>query len=336
VAEATSDDAPDRSGYTLRVPVRTLGENPIVGLDNPCTVQVEDLKVTIRADPPLLVISVDGFSTERAARDFIPRIIVGLWALVVRWNIAFRADFSPQPVTYAKDPVAAGINLAHTFGGEESGPPVDAIAGRQDTVIYPSNKRLRWFGIGDMKGTVQTPASLAMPVFVQGISNDGAGDLVADERFKTAIELYNEYFYERSIRAKFLTIAMILEVLAPTTEKHAAAQGFIKEWKQQLESAIANTEDDDARLALDSLNRELDFRRERSIRQRVRQLVRDQFTTLPQVDRQKLEKQAVDAYDARGALMHSGQLPEAELNTMHEQAAAIVRRILSQRLRVDV
>jgi hypothetical protein len=304
-------------------------------LESPAVLQIDDLEVTVRATPPLLVTTVDGFASEAAAAEFIPRVVAGLWGLVVRWNVAFRASFIPQRVIYASDPVAAGNNLARSFG-QESGSPVDGLAGIEDTVIFPSGKRLRWLGLGEARGIVQTPASLAIPVFKQALSNVDAAALISDEKFKTAIELFNAYFYEASLRARFLTVAMILEVLAPSTEKHPAAQTLVREWKTQLQGSLAATSDDDARLALEALDRELDFRRETSIRQRVRQLVRNEFQHLPQPEREDLERQAVKAYDARGTLTHSGRLPDADLDAFHEQSACIVRRILAKRLGIDV
>jgi hypothetical protein len=242
------------SRYTLRVPVRTVSENPILGLEAPTVVSLGDLEVTIRATSPLLVTTVDGFASESAAAEFIPRVIAGLWGLVVRWNIAFRANFVPLPISYAADPVAAGNNLARSFG-QDSGTPVDAIVGGEDTVIFPSGKRLRWLTFGEARGIVQTHASRAIPTFAQALSNVHAAALIADEKFKTAIELFNAYFYEASLRARFLTIVMIFEVLAPSAEKHPAVQALINEWKTQLHSKIADASDRDTRLALEALDK---------------------------------------------------------------------------------
>jgi hypothetical protein len=63
-------------------------------------------------------------------------------------------------------------------------------------------------------------------------------------------------------------------------------------------------------------------------------LIRDEFVAIDPTSRATLEKQAVQAYDARGTLMHTGHLPDAELDAHHEQASQIVRRLLAQRLGV--
>ena len=157
-----SETESDRPGaavrYTLRVPVRTLGEEPILGLKAPAIVQLGELEVILTSAPPLLITSINGFPSEASAVEFLPRVVAALWALVVRWNIAFRASFILDRVTYAADPVAAGNNLARSFG-QESGPPVDGLAGIEDVVVFPTGKRLRWLGLGEARAIVQTPAS---------------------------------------------------------------------------------------------------------------------------------------------------------------------------------
>jgi hypothetical protein len=168
------------------------------------------------------------------------------------------------------------------------------------------------------------------------MSNVNAIELMNDEKFKTAIELFNASFYETSLRAKFLTIVMILEVLAPLTYKHTAAQALLEEWKKQIQIRLTVISDNDTRLALEALDKELDFRRETSIRQRVRQLLRNEFQYLPQTEREELERQAVNVYDARSVLVHSGQLPQVVLAEFHEQGTRIVRRILAKRLSLEL
>jgi hypothetical protein len=68
----------------------------------------------------------------------------------------------------------------------------------------------------------------------------------------------------------------------------------------------------------------------------VRQLVREEFQRLSPVEREELEKHAVNAYDARGTLTHSGRLPDTDLEMHHEKATYIVRRIFAKRLGIDI
>lgn len=320
--------------YTLRVPVRTLGKQPLTAVETADPIVLDGVEVILASTPPFLVATAAGFPTEDAAVSFVPRVVTAFWSLVVCWNVAYTADFTPQPITYADDPLAAAENLATSLGLENAG-PVHGIVEADATVVYPSDKRLKFLAFGSATGTVTTPASLALPAFRRGLSLSNATMLTADEDLRTAMDLYVGHFYETSLRARFLTLVMVMEVLAPVTDKHLAAQALIQRWQQELQRELANTSDADALHALDSLSRELEFRKETSIRQRVRALVRNAFLHLDSSERELLERDAVSAYDTRGGLVHEGTLTPADLTAALDKASRIVRKLLSTRLGIS-
>ena len=198
--------------------------------------------------------------------------------------------------------------------------------------MLPAGHRIAVVGMAQVTGTVSTNAAIALPAFQRGLNIEAAATLIEDEKLRTAIEAFVAHFYETSLRAKLLTLVTVLEVLAPITEKHEAAQTLIHKWKDEIEHARSQTGDPDAQHALDSLNRELQFRRETSIRQRIRALVRQELQAMDLQERQQLERAAVAAYDARGRLVHEGTLSPDLLNGSYEQAARVVRAILFTRL----
>jgi hypothetical protein len=107
---------------------------------------------------------------------------------------------------------------------------------------------------------------------------------------------------------------------------------MISRWKAEVREARSRTTDSDVIHALESLDREVEFRRETSIGQRVRALARISLKELPADQAATLEREAVAAYDARRALAHTGELTESALNTALEQASRVVRTLLSLRL----
>lgn len=323
------------SGYTLRVPVRTLGDKPVTGIDTPLSLTVGDRVARLHADPPRLVISIDGFQTEAEAKGYLPRVIAGLWGLVVKHNIAFRSNLVVQAVSYPPDPVAAGNNIARTFG-EESGPPVDGIAGVDDVVVFPTGARMRYIGGGDARGSVSSAVHVVVPTLVQGTSHPAPEEVTSDKRFGLALELFNAHFYESSLCAKFLTLVTILEVLAPEMKKHAAAQELMDEWNAALKERIALERDEEALFAFNCLKSELFFRRETSILRRIRALVRQEFGHLPATRWEELERYAVEAYNARSKLQHTGALDPNDLSELHARALDIVRQLLASRLRITL
>ena len=64
-----------------------------------------------------------------------------------------------------------------------------------------------------------------------------------------------------------------LEVLAPATNKHIAAVQALTDFKARVEAQLAKATDTEERDALEALIREIEFKKETSIRRRVRNLV---------------------------------------------------------------
>lgn len=152
-----------------------------------------------------------------------------------------------------------------------------------------------------------------------------------DMNLTTAIDLYLSSFYERSIRARFLTLMMALEVLAPVTEKHEAAVELLASLHEAIDMRLVDEANLDARDALEALRRETDFRKETSIRRRIRRLVLEE-APLCDVDRQALAKKVVAAYDLRGSVVHTGTLDPNALAEANETALHALKLMLRSRL----
>jgi hypothetical protein len=115
--------------------------------------------------------------------------------------------------------------------------------------------------------------------YVEGFKVANADAVVADSRLCTALDLYCAHFTEVSENAKLLTLAMAMECLTVRSDKHSVALALIDRWEaeidEEMDSYGVETEE---RAALESLKKQLIFRRETSIRQLVRELIRSTFS----------------------------------------------------------
>jgi hypothetical protein len=112
---------------------------------------------------------------------------------------------------------------------------------------------------------------------------------------------------------------------------------LINRWKTEAESLLSegNLSLDES-VALESLARELLFRKEDSIRKQIYSLV---FSTLQQAgdaEAEQLAKSAKKLYDLRSQLVHVGKLPEGDLSAAVIEAKALVQRVLRIRFLADV
>lgn len=319
--------------YTLRVSVRTLGKMPVAGLESEPTIDVCHARVTVKQRGQFLVLSAGDFASESDAEAFLPRLKGGLWNLAIEYNIAFTQFFERREITRSQDPVAAAHNLAKSFGSplEEPVQPVHGLTEEEGYTIFRSDENIRFLRMGDAELSVSTGWGNVAKALAYGINQVLPPASEIDINLTTAIDLYLSSFYERSIRARFLTLMMALEVLAPVTEKHEAAVELLASLQEAIDMRLVDEANLDARDALEALRRETNFRKETSIRRRIRRLVLEE-APLRDVDRQALAKKVVAAYDLRGSVVHTGTLDPNALAEANETALYALKMMLRSRL----
>jgi hypothetical protein len=126
---------------------------------------------------------------------------------------------------------------------------------------------------------------------------------------------------------------MALEVLTEPKPKHSVAQELLDRMLEMLDERIAGfNKDREEYHALESLRREVLFRRDQSIRSRVREMVIAELASVPQERRDNLARLAVKAYDLRGSLVHEGRLSTGDLSEGHAAAREVIQELFTNRL----
>lgn len=283
--------------------------------------------ISIEEDEPYYVIRVDKFHSEEEAGLFIDNLTVALTWLLLRRGIAADFRVEIQETHIASDPEAAAQNLSKSFGqdyGQEVHGKIDA--GRP--AIFGSDlniRRVKANGIGGV--TSNAGASLVDDISVALAATAPARKL-SNEKLATAIELYRAYHSESTPRAKFLTLIMALESMVEPAIRPPAVQTLIGHFLEEIEEYSQSTGlDDEVKMSLKSLARELDFRRGDSIRGSVRNLIYEVLSD--DVEVSQLAKEAVDLYDKRSTLVHKGSLPAAELGEAITSGSRLVQRMLT-------
>lgn len=315
--------------YTLRVSVSTSAQNTISGIDEPLEVKIDDYVAVFQMRRRHLIIRVLGFSTQDEAESFLPRVQAGLWNIALVKHVAFTTSFERAEISLAEDPVQAGINIAKSFAIEDDS-PVHGLGNEGGFAVFKTAENIRFFGDIEMSATVSSPIDKIVPIFVSAAKESNL-QVIKEPRFSTAISLYLSQFYESSIKARLLILMMILEVLAPDISKHQSAVKLLESVSSDLVDRINFCTDEDEKFALESLKREFDFRKETSIRRRVRELVMC-GSGLSHCDRSELARSVVGAYDLRGQLVHTGKADESELNMAFDTVIQVVKDLLRGRL----
>jgi hypothetical protein len=317
--------------FALRFPVHAL--HPIEGIDDPLQVTVDKINVTVSMDDPYIVFRADPFSTEEEARAFLPRLWGAVAWMAVSVGTGFAAEMQIDKITYATDPYHAALNLSNSAGLPNTGPVHGIVNGNFPTIL-PIGKNIRFvkFGSGGSISHVITKENIRDPL-TDGLHASNAGLFFADERLRTAVELFCNAQREVSLKSKFLTLMMALEVLTEPALKHPAALALLDTLESPVAAGLATfAEDSDEWHSLEALQRELVFRRETSIRSRVRDLILRTFAHLEDAERNAKARKIVWAYDQRGTLIHKGILSQAELNEGFSIASATVKDVLLARM----
>lgn len=317
--------------YILRLAVKTLGEKPILGLESEPAVSRGAVSVKVKQRGRYLVLQAEGFYSELEAESFLGALKRALLSLAVEHNIAFKPSFERRQISFAADPDVAARSLANSFGGASDGPlaPVHGLTEEGGYTIFQADQNIRFLST-EAKATTSTPWQTAESTLTEALMSFLPAD-DEDDDLSTAIDLYLGHFYESSIRARFLTLIMVLEVLAPVTTKHAIAAQLLSEFASSIDAKLVGTIDPEERDALDALRREIDFRRETSIRRRIRRLVLDE-ARLDHEGRRVLADEAVKAYDLRSTISHRGTIDSTALTEAHKTALRAVKLILRARL----
>ena len=319
----------NRPRYILRVSVKVLGREPITGLEAKPSIAVGQVTVSVQQRWPFLILVARDFASEAEAEEFLPRIKGGLCNIAIGHNIAFKPCFERRTITRPVDPEQAARNLAKSFGHTFQEPidPVHGLTEEEGYTIFQSDENLRYLAFGEVGFHVSTGWEAVSKTLAEGMQKARPQEELVD----TAIDLYLASFYETSIRARFLTLITCLEVLAPVSERHPAAVRVVTEFKRQVAAQLAGVTEEEERDALEALLREIEFKKETSIRRRVRHLVLSE-TPLSQNARTGLAKEVVDAYDLRSAVVHLGAVPSKALYEAHETVLQTVKLLLRARL----
>jgi hypothetical protein len=249
------------------------------------------------------VVTVTGFPSSQSAEEFLPRVWTGLATLMVERGSAFSGSLSPGTVT---SKIIWGEPASGSFFASPSGNRVDGIADGDLPTVFPSEKHIRFVSAGQASGTLSLPVPMALDHLVHGFQLPSMSAF-EDERVRTSVDLYSAALFEESEAAKLLTLSMAMEVLAPVSLKHNAVVALIAGWATSIEQAKANAaQDPDAIAAIESFEKEVLWKKETSIRQRIRNFV---VTVLGNDSNARLKgKDALSAYDARSELLHEGHL----------------------------
>lgn len=313
--------------YTLRFPFEIVSGYHL-NLEEELSRRIGHLAIKLSQNDYHAVLEISGFESSDDAEKFVERLYAGLMWVMVDQKTPLEASLELDSVHYTDDPEAAAENLS--FGS-----PVHGIVGGHRPSIFPSDKRIvKAFG-GDASISHGRNPDDFLDSLVSGVDLAKHFQLSQEEPLHVALELYSAAFAEKSQRARLLTLVTALESIAQGGEKHEAAQTLMDEWERQLvEKKKKYDANSKPYIALDSLERELSFRRGQSLRSQIRDLVFNSLKDSKGVkEARTVAARAVDVYDKRSKLTHEGRIDQSALSEAVREAIDICSEVLKEQLR---
>lgn len=318
--------------YSLKFSFTLPPGQEIVG--NEQTTELDSLTCSLIKQDMFYVLTISGFATENDAKQYINNVWAGLMWMLLNSGLSPVASLEPQCVEYSEDPYQVAQNLSKSFGRLIEGPVDGLIFWGQPAqpAIYPTDKQLRAI-ILDVPTIIRTsPAEHVLQNISKGVAFPESAKVIDDAKLRLALELYGAYFMEFSVNAKFLTLVIALEALSIGTPRTQLVLDLMNKWKKEAKELLntVEKESDDA-ISMECVMQELLFRKEDSIRRRIRNLVATTLQANGDEDAAEMATRAVEIYGVRGALLHDGQVESGVLSKAASDAKNIVERVLRAR-----
>lgn len=276
-----------------------------------------------------VVLEVRGFDSHDHASSYIPNVWAALrWVLIERGiNTSF--DLGPNDITWAEDPLLAAKNLSKSFGLSDMAPVHGLASTDGSPIVCREDQNVRVLSFSGAIGTSHTPQHFFLEPFSEALSRLDADALIKNSRFKLASDLYSAFYLETSPTSRLIALGMVLEVIADPANKHQVSIDLIDRWRKELiQRKLMFIDDQDAIHSLESLDRELLVRKEASVRSRIRHTAKRLSHYLTIDERESLDKDAVNTYDERSALVHKGQISKGNIGELVTKGQRAVKLLL--------
>lgn len=313
--------------YVLKFPFQL--HSTVIDFDESSVFALGSLTARLILRNRYVVLEVRGFDSQDHASAYIPNVWAALRWVLIESGINTTFDLGPNDIAWAEDPLLAAKNLSKSFDLPDTA-PVHGIASTDGSpMVYREDQNVRVISFLGAVGTSHTPKHIFLEPFSEALSRLEAYALIKNSRFKLASDLYSAFYLETSPTSKLITLGMVLEVIADPANKHQASIDLIDDWREELtQRKLMFIDDQDAIHSLESLDRELLVRKEASVRSRIRHTAKRLSVYLASDEMKNLDRDAVNTYDERSALVHKGQISKGNIGELVDKGQRAVKLLL--------
>ncbi|MBG56786.1 MAG: hypothetical protein CMK46_00675 [Porticoccus sp.] len=315
--------------YKIRFPFRLAPGQDLTECNE--KKMVGSLSISIGKESGFHCLHIEGFETQKQAVRFYEKIDIGFKYITLNTGLSFLSVGELQKVNYAENPHEARKSLSKSLNItiEE---PVDALIDGARPAIYLTEKSIRKITAGSITTTESCLSENFLELFAKSAMFETPDAIRNDGKLLSALDLYSGHFLETTPRAKFLTLVMAIETIVIPTPRTDNVLALINRWKKEAEEELkALDSNSDEYFSLESLRNELLFRRDDSIRRRIKNYIFNLVRSNKDDDAEQVSADAVRVYDFRSRLVHGGRVNEIELSENLSVAKKVVENVLTYR-----
>lgn len=286
--------------YTLYFPFQLLSGREIKIDEKELT--IGNLVYSIKGKDRIYSLTVKGFLSEEQAREYIRNIRTGLYWILIDQCI---------PSEYS-----IGIDQ-----------PIVGIIDSSKPAVFLNENNLRTLTTYAPNVIISSPSKKFIRDLIEGASYLKNPNFFNNMRLITALDLYGAHFKELSNNAKFLILVMALEALTTKIERPKIVLELINKWKNEIKDTLQKENlNDEEKTSLKAIFGDNSFKKEESIRQKIRHLIKDILRNDNDVC--EVIKKTMKVYGLRSKLVHEGKLEANELAKAISDAQNILERVL--------
>ncbi len=323
----------DEESFTIRIPFILSPSKKIqISLED-SILKVDKFEAKIIDEKFFNVIEVYGLPSEKAANQFLPKIVSGLLLTIIDCKIGILFEKQPSRVRLFEKPIIISeksdmYSLLSKRGWEETDGDYDT----DKTIIRPEHKKLVAWTMGRATVTTGIHDSDIINKLNESLALSNPERLIKDEKLQLAIEIYSNSFFESSSNAKFVTLVTVLEALKIDSGVSEIEIETIDELMEQIKTKRDSQDKEDPNSSyaiLDKLIGRVGNLKEQSISKSIQTLVIEKLKFDPGVDNPAAYgKEIKDIYNLRCTLLHDGLADSKKIEDGIKFLSDVVPRLL--------
>lgn len=276
------------------------------------------------------LLTASGFETEDAALSFLHKMWAGLMWYGIRNSTGIRFTPAITPVRMFDEPKSV---VEHSMLSAplkaKSWKAYDGDYDSDKTTIIPEHKRLIIFGLGSVTTRIDTPLENLAKVVLEGMEQRSPEATLANPKFRLATEVYLSSHFENTPGASFLSRISTLEILAVDMPSSDPIRDMVMRFIEDAKSAREAVRSEELRQELQSLISRLEYLQYRSIKSRIRNVVRELLENETDTkDATEAARLVSHLYDLRSSMVHTGEVDSDKIQDGNNKLNEIVPRLL--------